>query len=145
MTPPRIEGKVARILNRRELVLNVGTDKGVTLGMRFAVLNPRGAEILDPDTQENLGSIEVPKVVVEAVRVDKRLTVVRTYRKYRKNIGGSASGTAAIMKMFEPPKYIELAEDLKTNERTYQEELDEDYSYVKVGDPAVQIIADEFE
>jgi hypothetical protein len=33
-----IEGKVARILNSRELVINRGTEAGVKLGMRFAVL-----------------------------------------------------------------------------------------------------------
>lgn len=37
-----------------------------------------------------------------------------------------------------PPKYIEEYETLKTKEDTW-EDLDEEQSYVKTGDPAVQV------
>lgn len=142
----QISGKVARILNRRELVLNVGSDHGVRQGMKFAILNPKGARIIDPDTKEELGSVEVPKVIVEIVRVKEKLTVGRTFRSSRINVGGIGSATmGAIGRMFEPPKYEEISETLKTDERTYQQELDEKDSYVKIGDPAVQVVGEEYE
>ena len=40
--PSEIRGKVAQILNSRQLVLNVGSNGGVEEGMIFAVLDPRG-------------------------------------------------------------------------------------------------------
>jgi len=57
-----IRGKVARILNSRELVINVGSKDGVAVGMKFDVLEPKREEIKDPDTGEVLGSLARPKV-----------------------------------------------------------------------------------
>lgn len=140
-----ITAKVARILNRRELVLNVGSKDLVVVGMKFAILNPRGAKINDPDTQEELGSVQVPKVLVEAVRVKERLTVARTFKSRQINVGGQAPSAAALFSFLQPPKYEKVLETLQTDESAYQEELDEKDSYVKIGDPAVQIIGEEFE
>ena len=50
MTEP-IRGKVARILNSREMVINVGSDSGVAVGMRFEVMDAKGEDILDPDME----------------------------------------------------------------------------------------------
>ena len=41
--------------------------------------------------------------------------------------------------MFMPPKWITKYETLKTEEQTW-EDLDEKSSYVKVGDPVIQVI-----
>ena len=38
MTKP-IRGKVARVLNTREIAINVGTANGVTVGMYFDVMD----------------------------------------------------------------------------------------------------------
>lgn len=34
-----IKGHVAGVLNERELIINVGSDDGVTLGMKFKILS----------------------------------------------------------------------------------------------------------
>ena len=36
-----LRGKVARILNSRELVINIGEQEGVEIGMLFDVLDPK--------------------------------------------------------------------------------------------------------
>lgn len=130
--PDRIEGKVAQLIDTQSLVINRGSEHGVGVGMRFAVLNPRGAEIKDPDTNEVIGSVELEKVIVKVVRVETRLAVARTFRTFR--TGGmwlpSISGTRR--------------ETLRTDQTTYREELDPKDSYVKVGDPVVQVLGDEF-
>ena len=46
-----IEGKVAKVLNSRELIINKGTDDGVEIGMRFDVQGS-GLDILDPDSHK---------------------------------------------------------------------------------------------
>ena len=57
-----IRGKVARVLNEREIAINIGTAHGVTVGMYFDVIDPHYENIKDPDTNEVLGSLGRPKV-----------------------------------------------------------------------------------
>jgi hypothetical protein len=137
----RIQGAVAAILNRREVVLNIGSEDGVTEGVKFAILNPRGVEIHDPNTHEKIGSVEIPKVFVQATRVQEHLTVARTFVTKRKNVGGSGG---IPLDIFRPTRYVEEPETLRTSDKPYVEELPEEESYVKVGDPVVQVIGDEF-
>jgi hypothetical protein len=134
----RIEALVAEILNQREVVLNRGLQDGVTIGMRFAILNSKGANIVDPETGEALGSVEVDKAMVKVVRVNQRLSVARTFR--------TVGGTQSVLEMAMGLRAGSPArpENLKTGDRTYVEELDESESFVKKGDTAVQIVADEF-
>lgn len=136
MNEGRIRGKVARLLNARELALNIGSDQGVVQGMRFAVLNPRGEDITDPDTGANLGSVEVQKVLIEATRVEPRVCVARTYRTRTTKVSG---GVLPNVDLFSPPKYRTTAETLRTTDNPGQAEIDESDSFVKVGDPVVEI------
>jgi len=137
VTTKRIEARVAEILNARELVLNKGEADGVKVGMRFAILNRKGADIRDPETNEVLGSVEVEKALVKIVRVHDQLSVGRTFRTISfGGVLGALSGLTATSR--------NVPETLKTDERTFQQELDESESYVKRGDPAVQIVGEEF-
>lgn len=132
----RIEGKVARILNARTLVINRGSTAGVTVGMQFAILNSRGADIKDPDTGEVIGSVELPKVIVKVVQVHENVAVASTFREFK---------TAGIGNIFEQLYGGAGVETLRTDEkRLDQEELTESQSYVRAGDSAVQILGDEF-
>src|SRR3954453_6350862 len=133
----RIRGVVAQLLNQRELVINCGSDDGVSNGMTFAVLNRRGAEIRDPKTGEVLGSVELPKVLVRIVRTDERLAVARTFKTERRNVGGGGMGVSGIGRIFEPELYVDVAETLRLEDKTFAEEITERESYVKIGDPVV--------
>ena len=141
MTP--IRGKVAQILSTRELVINLGYEDGVTLDMYFDVMDPKGTDIEDPDTREILGSIERPKVRVKVSRVETRLSIASTYRSRKINVGGQGGShnlASSLMSQYlAPPKWIVKYETLKTQEKTW-ENLDEEESYVKTGDPVVQVI-----
>lgn len=139
-----IRGKVAQILNTRDLVINLGSDNGVTLGMYFDVMDPKGTDIEDPDTGEVLGSIERPKVRVKISRVETRLSMASTYRSKKVNIGGQGGihdlSSSFVSKILTPPKWVTKYETLKTQEKTW-EDLDEKESYVKIGDPVVQVMS----
>lgn len=145
MTSIPIRGKVARILDSRNLAINVGSTDGVVVGMYFDVLDPKGEDIKDPDTDEVLGSVERPKVRVQVVKVQERLSVASTYKKREVNVGGRGAGlpglSGGFAELFMPPKYVTKYETLKTTERTW-EDLDESESYVKIGDPVVQVVAE---
>lgn len=79
MTEP-IRGKIARVFSAREIALNVGTAKGVTVGMYFDVMDAC-EDISDPDTGEVLGSIEHPKVRVEITHRKNYLLQEHTERR----------------------------------------------------------------
>ena len=138
---PLIRGKVARILNSREVAINRGSEDGVREGMYFDILDPVSEDIKDPDTQEILGSIPRPKVRVKVTRVEERLCVASTYKSRRVNIGGTGGGLAlpsGFARSLLPPEWVTKHETLKTKEKTW-ESLDEKESYVKTGDPVVQV------
>ena len=78
----RIKGKIAKILNTRELVLNRGFDDGVAVDMEFAVLEPR-LSIIDPDTQEPLGDLEREKIRVRVFETYPKFSLARTYETYQ--------------------------------------------------------------
>lgn len=138
----RIEAKVAQILTARDLVLNKGSIDGVDVGMRFAILNRKGAAVKDPDTGEVLGSVELPKTFVKVVAVKERLSIARTFREFRTGAGALWSIMAATASVTSAPQT--RIETLKTDEARLKDELEEEESYVKIGDPAVQMLGEEF-
>jgi hypothetical protein len=137
----RIRATVAQILTVRELVLNKGAADGVELGMRFAVLNKRGADIVDPETGQPLGSVELPKVQVKVIRLYDHLSVARTFRVFTTRAGPMYA--ANLLSVFGAPPTSRV-ETFRTDEHRLQDELDEKESFVKIGDPAVQVVGDEF-
>lgn len=141
----RIRGKVARILNSREIAINVGRDHGVLPEMCFDVVDQKHQDIEDPDTGVVLGSIERRKVRVKITNVQERMSVASTYRKKTINVGGRGVGAGGLAQALMPPKWVTRYETLKTEERTW-EDLDEKESFVKIGDPVVQVfVVDEEE
>lgn len=141
MNDKPIQGKVARILNSRELAINIGSENGVQVGMNFDVLDPKGENITDPDTGEILGSLMRPKVRVKIIRTLERLSIAATYKKKTVNVGGRGIGLTSLTTFADalmPPHYVTQFESLKTIEKTW-EDLDESESYVKSGDPVIQV------
>lgn len=140
MSDKPIRGKVARLLNSRELAMNIGSADGVELGMYFDVLDPKGEDIKDPDSGEVLGCLERPKVRVKVVKLQEHLSVASTYKTYQINVGGQGGVLGvSFANLLLPPKFITKQETLKTSEKTW-EDLDEEESYVKTGDPVLQVI-----
>lgn len=134
-----VRGRVAAILSKREVVLNVGTDAGVEPGMRFVILNETGVAVTDPATGDEIGTVEVPKHVVKIVRVDgPRLSVARTFRVI-KGRPGLAGGN-----LFGPtPDRVEIL-NLEQGS-TIKEDLEEDGAVVRIGDKAVETVGDEYD
>ena len=73
-----IEGKVAKILDEKAMVLNVGRAAGVEQGMVFCIFAPVEG-VTDPDTGEALGEWEAVKGYVQATHPQERLTVCRSF------------------------------------------------------------------
>jgi hypothetical protein len=90
-----VEGKVAKILGKGEIVLNRGRSHGVRTGMLFEIFAPEGEEVWDPDTGETLGTVEDVKAKAEVTEVKEKLAVARIFD------AGSPLGTAGFGEMQE--------------------------------------------
>ena len=130
-----IRGKVARVLNDREVAINRGAVDGVESGMEFNILASDVQKIQDPDTNEYLGSIQRPKASVRVTLVYDRLSVAETFKTRRVNVGGTGVGIG----LFYPPKWEDRYETLRLKDASL-EEIDESGSYVSTGDPIVQVL-----
>jgi hypothetical protein len=129
--PGRVRGKVAAVLDERELAINVGSTGGVKLGMKFKVLAD-AAQVFDPDTNEVLGIVRREKVRVEAVMVRKRMSICRTYRTTGMYITEFLNLSKSAMDLKSP-------ERLKAQDSAYLSKLSEEESYVKRGDEVVEL------
>ena len=137
MTEP-IRGKVASVINEREIAINVGTAHGVHVNMYFNVIDTQNEEIKDPDTGEVLGPIERPKIKVRVTHVQEKLSVASTYRTETVNIGGEGGVLGPFARSLMPPKWVKKYETLRTEDKSLFP-IEEYDSFVKVGDPVVQV------
>ena len=141
MTEP-IRGKIARVLNAREIALNVGTTKGVTVGMSFDVMGA-SEDINDPDTGEVLGSIERPKARVEITHAQEKLSVAKTSHATRLQGGNSTklriTAFGPVARALIPPSWVEKYENPQKTEETWNFLSAED-GQVEIGDPVVQVL-----
>jgi hypothetical protein len=134
MTKHLIEGKVAGIVNERELAINIGNAHGVKEGMKFKVLADEPTEIRDPETDELLGMVDRDKVRVKAIEVYDKFSICRTYRTVL--VGNIDLGT-----FYQAKRTV--AETLRADEASYISPLPEEKSFVKKGDRVIEIIDEE--
>ncbi len=129
-----IEGRVANILNARELVVNIGLDDGLREGTRLKVLADTPTEIRDPQTEEVIGVIDREKVRVEVTEVQPHIAICRTYQSV--TVGGGLT-IPDMTQIFAPRR--EVPKTLKADDASYLPPLPESESYVKRGDRVVDV------
>ena len=125
-----IEGRVARILNERELIINLGIEQGIQDGMKFSIMEETG-NILDPETRESLGSLTREKIRVKIVDVRPKLSVGRTYETFSAHAPGSLLG------LLQTPTVRKIQTINVAGSETAP--FSDSVGYVKVGDKVVQI------
>ncbi len=133
---PLLQGKVAKILTEREVVINIGSAQGVKKGMKFAILAPTPEEILDPETGEKLDVVDRPKVTVQATEVREKITICSTYRTTTLS-GGALTLSYSIARLFDPPRVV--PETLRIEDSSLPAPLSPEESYVKIGDRVKQV------
>ncbi len=73
----KTQGKVVRILSPTEVVVNLGSNDGVSPLSSF-VIYVLGDEILDPDTQESLGHLEIVRGTGNAKHIQDKMTTIQS-------------------------------------------------------------------
>jgi hypothetical protein len=69
-----ITARVIRIISKKQLIINAGSQDGVKRGMKFTIYSPEEV-ISDPETGEELGVYRAKKVTVEPDIIQERFTL----------------------------------------------------------------------
>lgn len=120
----KIEGKVAKILDKKTIVANIGEKDGVESGMKFRIYEP-GERIRDPDTKEVIGRApDITKGTVVARDVKENMTVMETERTVVEKDPLNFNFARALKRR---PQIIQ-------SELNTEEEVPEDRSKIREGD-----------
>jgi len=130
-----IEGYVAKILNERELLINIGSIDGVEIGMKFKVLANSPIIVRDPKTNEEIGQLDREKVRVKCIEVHDKFSICATFKINK--IKGFLSTSILFDDLMADKKVVET---LRYNPSDKPEPLSEEDSYVKIGDRCVQLL-----
>ncbi len=68
--------KIAKIISTKQIVVNSGKDDGLKVGDRLEIIDKFGTEpVIDPDTGENLGTLDVSKGIVYVSKVYPKMAI----------------------------------------------------------------------
>lgn len=68
--------KVIEIINSKELIINYGINQGAKSGDKIRIIE-KGEKIIDPDTNENLGTLDIIKGELEVFQAYKKFSICR--------------------------------------------------------------------
>jgi len=71
---------VVKLIDEYTLVINRGANDGVTLGDEFLVYYIDPEELVDPETGESLGNLEVVRGSAQATHVQAKMTTIKSNR-----------------------------------------------------------------
>ena len=123
-----IEGKVAKVLNSREVIINKGSSDGVETGMKFNIQEPE-VDVFDPDSKVLLGRLTRSKIRVEITEVQPQFSVARTFETYQE------MNPEVSRSLFAFPRPVTK---VKTIRRMSDFEFREGSVYVDIGDLVIQ-------
>lgn len=72
------EIRVAKVLDAHKLVLNIGSNNNVTIGLRFLIYGLSDDEILDPATGDSLGYLELVRGTGIVIYMQEKMCVVES-------------------------------------------------------------------
>lgn len=71
--------KIAKIISTTELVINAGSNQNINVGDKFQIIDKVGSEpVMDPDTGESLGTLDIIKGTVEVTAVYPNMSIVQS-------------------------------------------------------------------
>jgi hypothetical protein len=73
----RYFAKVVKVIDRYTIVINAGSDKGLGVGKRFLIVG-LGETIVDPDTKESLGELEIVRGKARVTHVQERMATLES-------------------------------------------------------------------
>lgn len=69
---------VVQIINNNRLAINKGKDDGIRLGQRMLVYELSTDEIIDPNTGESLGYLEIVKGTGKVINIQEKMSIIES-------------------------------------------------------------------
>lgn len=74
-----MEMKIVKIINSKQIIVNAGSEAGLKTGDKLEIIDKFGSDpVIDPDTGENLGTLDIPKGTVYVSRLYPRMAIAET-------------------------------------------------------------------
>ena len=72
-----ITGRIIRILDKRTVIINLGSVDGVTHNSLFSIMGDP-EPVIDPKTNEELGRVKIVKIKIKAIQVSEKFTIAKS-------------------------------------------------------------------
>ncbi len=117
-----IEGKVIKILDEYNILINLGWKDGLADDMNVVVFTTGSEEVKDPNTDESLGCLELVKGHLKVAHVQERCSIcaAEPVKKVGEEEGGVRTLGAAMMAEAMGTKYSKQYTTEKLNVNTSQ-------------------------
>lgn len=108
--PERFPALVAKVIDDFNLIINRGSDHSISKGARFLVYYIDTEELIDPETKESLGHLEIIRGTGIATHVQEKMTTIKSNsytsrgRTIRRQSGAFAAISGEIIE--EPEKEL---------------------------------------
>lgn len=112
-----LTGKVVEIIDEYNIVINIGSEKGIENYARFLIYNI-GKELTDPDTNESLGCLEIVCGEGKVSHIQDKMTILTSAKEktYSKKRIVKSSGLSPLFgtteEIYEPESTIEPFKDV---------------------------------
>lgn len=79
------EFKVVKILDEYNLIINAGRGHGIELNDEFQILDKKGSKVVDPDTNEVIGRLDLVKATVEVTELHEKMCICSSRKVINNN------------------------------------------------------------
>jgi len=87
-----MEAKIIKLVDTHKIAINKGSESGIQKNDKFMIYE-KGDELFDPDTNESLGFLEIPKLQMRVFNIQAKITllesdetIIETDRKVKRTI-----------------------------------------------------------
>lgn len=124
--------KIAKIISTTELVINAGSKQNINEGDKFQIIDKVGSEpVIDPDTGESLGTLDIIKGIVEVTTVYPNMSIVQSERTINPLLQASM-GVAQSLSSYQIRKDLNVDKSQITGGAPQNENVP-----IKIGDVAI--------
>lgn len=89
--------KIAKIISTKQIVVNAGSKDGLKEGDTLEIIDKFGTDpVIDPDTGESLGTLDIPKGTVTVSRVYPRMAIAETPVEHISPYNSILKGSSAL-------------------------------------------------
>src|SRR5699024_3427214 len=79
------EFKIVKILDEYNVVINAGTNHDLKQSDQFQIIDKEGSEVIDPDTQEVIGTLDLIKATVEVTELHEKMCICSSKQSIKMN------------------------------------------------------------